>query len=424
MINKNKILVSHPTGNANVRAIVNTFNTNGLLYQFYTSIAAYPGNIWYKLSRLKPFSSFSRRTFNPELQKNTYTHPWKELGRVFALKSGIKSLVKHESGMFCVDSVYKSLDKHVASKLQNEVKNGLTAVYAYEDCALETFTKAKQLGLQCIYDLPIAYWETGRTLMQAEAERLPKWAITLGGGIKDSKEKLQRKQRELELADVVVGPGSFVLDSLPEWAKDKRRIMSPFGSPKSDTFIPKTNVDNSKPLRVLFVGSMGQRKGLGDLFAAMNILKAKNANAELVVLGSMLAPIEFYREEYPDFIYETSRPHADVLKLMRSCDVFCLPSVVEGRALVMQEAMSQGLPLIITPNTGGEDLVVDGETGFLVPIASPESIAEKLDWFLTNRHLIPQMGVNAYNLSQKYTWDKYGDTVVDELNVYMKSCIN
>ena len=89
----------------------------------------------------------------------------------------------------------------------------------------------KQLGLICIYDLPIAYWQTGRRLMMEEAQRMPSWAITLGGGIKDSEEKLKRKTQELELADVVVVPGSFVKDSLPDWAGNKKIIVAPFGSP-------------------------------------------------------------------------------------------------------------------------------------------------------------------------------------------------
>ena len=75
---------------------------------------------------------------------------------------------------------------------------------------------------------------------------------------------------------------------------------------------------------------------------------------------------------------------------MRTCDIFCLPSIVEGRALVIQEAMSQGLPIIITANTGAEDLVVAEETGFLVPIRNAEAIAEKINWFITNRTKIFQ----------------------------------
>ena len=98
---------------------------------------------------------------------------------------------------------------------------------------------------------------------------------------------------------------------------------------------------------------------------------------------------------------------------MRSCDVFCLPSIVEGRALVMQEAMSQGLPLIITPNTGGEDLVIEGRTGFLVPLRSPQTIAQKLSWFLDNREAIPDMGIMAKEHAAKYTWKDYAQKIVD-----------
>jgi glycosyltransferase involved in cell wall biosynthesis len=97
---------------------------------------------------------------------------------------------------------------------------------------------------------------------------------------------------------------------------------------------------------------------------------------------------------------------------MQSCDVFCLPSIAEGRALVIQEAMSQGLPIIITPNTGGEDLVIEGNTGFLVPIRSPEKIAEKINWFAENRDQIPEMGMKARELAETLSWQKYGDRIV------------
>jgi len=407
-----KLVLSHPTGNANVRAVAESLVKGNRLHQFYTSIAAYPGNFWQQIGRISALSEFRRRSFSPDLQAYTKLYPWREIGRAIALKFQLKKLIVHETGYFCVDKVYQSIDQHVANSLHKAVKNGAKAVYAYEDGALETFIEAKKLGLRCIYDLPIAYWETGRQLMMEEAIRLPQWAITLGGGIKDSPAKLERKTKELELADIVVGPGSFVMNSLPEWAKQKTKIVSPFGSPISQK--PQKQHNDNRPLRVLFVGSMGQRKGLGDLFAAMNLLHSKNI--ELVVLGSLLAPMEFYRSEYSHFTYEKGRPHNDVLALMQSCDVFCLPSIVEGRALVMQEAMSQGLPIIITPNTGGDDLVIEGETGFLVPIRSPEAIAEKLLWFIENRSKIPQMGINAYIKSQTYTWEMYGNTISQNIS--------
>jgi len=417
-----KILVSHPHGNRNVRSIVKAFDERSFLAEFDTTLAINPDAFWLKALPGGVRQEMLRRTF-PLDAKKIIGHPLREVVRMVAPRIGMKNLVTHETGWASVDGVYKDFDASVAGRLSSiSGKQSLDAVYAYEDGALETFARAKQLGLKCIYDLPIAYWETGRRLMMEDAERLPKWAVTLGGGIKDSQQKLDRKSKELELADMVVGPGSFVMDSLPLWAKDKRIVMAPFGSPVATGQNDNHNMTaaelKNKPLRILFVGSMGQRKGLGDLFAAVKLVNSKDV--ELVVMGSMLAPMEFYKAELPNFTYEPGRSHDQVLALMRSCDVFCLPSIVEGRALVMQEAMSQQLPLIITPNTGGADLIVEGKTGFLVPIKSPAAIAEKINWFLEQRDQLPKMGLLAQQHASTYTWENYGNQVVDAVAEYLK----
>jgi len=388
----------------------------GMLAEFNTTVATNPRSPLLKLLPGGVRHELLRRSFsiNPGLIK---THPLREIARMVFPKVGLKNLTDGERAYASIDSVYHDLDNSTAARLSYlKNKHSVDAVYAYEDGALATFTQAKKLGLKCIYDLPIAYWETVKKLMKEEAERLPQWAVTLGGGIKDSAEKLEIKTRELELADVVVGPCNFVMDSLPEWSKDKQIIRSPFGSPEMNHHQQEevnNNKSTNRPLRVLFAGSMGQRKGLGDLFNA--IKKLNTANVELVVMGSMLAPPEFYRSQLQNFTHEGGRPHAKVLELMRSCDVFCLPSIVEGRALVMQEAMSQGLPLIITPNTGGDDLIMEGVTGFLVPTQSPEAIAEKIAWFLDNRKAIPVMGRMAKEKAKEYTWAGYGDKIVKSL---------
>ncbi|MVN92774.1 glycosyltransferase family 4 protein [Mucilaginibacter aquatilis] len=406
-----KVIVLHPTGNTFLRAIATSLANAGKLEAFYTSVASFPGSTLQKLGGIGPLSEIKRREFDPILQPYTHMYPWIELGHVISNKLKFKSLTAHEKGVFSMDNIYQSLDKHVAGQLSKFSKASLSSVYAYEDGALATFEKAKAMNLKRAYDLPIAYWETGRRLMSEEAERLPQWAVTLGGGIQDSPAKLERKVAELQLADAVIVPGNFVKDSLPDWAQNKEVIVSPFGSPVTPSYNAATKQrDPNKPLRVLFAGSMGQRKGLGDLFEAVKMLNT--ANVELVVMGSLLTDAGFYKNQFSGFTYEKGRPHAQVLELMRTCDVFCLPSIVEGRALVMQEAMSQGLPLIITPNTGGDDLVIEGETGFLVPIRSPELIAEKITWFLENRDKIQHMGLRAQQHAAAYTWEKYASNIL------------
>ena len=408
-----KIVLSHPTGNRNVRAILKSLLLSGFLAEFQTTIAVNSNDNWVKFLPAKIREELLRRSF--EVPRDLVrTHEYLEIARMTFPKLGLDRFVTPEKGFASIYSVYKDFDKFVAKRLVDLSKETqITAIYAYEDGALESFKQAKALGVKCIYDLPIAYWETGRKLMREEADRLPQWANTLGGGILDSQEKLDRKTQEMELADIIIGPGSFVMNSVPAWAQHKKMIVAPFGSPETNAISLTSLKTENRPLRVLFVGSMGQRKGLGDLFEAVKLLNSRNI--ELVVMGSLMESLEFYKNQLASFTYEKGRPHHEVLQLMRSCDVFCLPSIVEGRALVMQEAMSQGLPLIITANTGGSDLIIEGKTGFLVPIRSPAAIADKLNWFLDNRPKILLMGENAKKHALKYTWKKYGELITNTL---------
>jgi len=407
------IILSHPTGNSNVKAIANGLESHNMLYELNTSIAAIPNNFWYVLGGVNSFSDFRRRNYKPSLGPYIINHPLNELVRLFAIKFGFKKLTAHEKGSFCIDQIYRKFDKSVAMRLKKAKKNGVTAVYAYEDGALETFIAAKKIGLKCIYDLPIAYHVKLKELLEKEVESKPIWAQTLGGGINDSEEKLLRKKKELELADVVVVASDFVRNSLPDWAREKKIIQSPFGTPTKICNHNNLVKSKNKKLRVLFVGSMTQRKGLGDLFEATKFLNMDEV--ELVVLGTMVLPKSFYDSFNVSYTYEPTRSHKEVLSLMRSCDVFCLPSIVEGRALVMQEAMSQGLPIIITPNTGGEDLIETGKTGFLVPTQSPEKIAEKIEWFVKNKQEISKMGKAAREKALTYSWEGYAERIIKKL---------
>ena len=72
------------------------------------------------------------------------------------IESGLDASVVLNSAS--IDAVYKKLDQATAKRVRRiSSKKNITAVYAYEDGALASFTKAKESDIKCIYDLPIAY---------------------------------------------------------------------------------------------------------------------------------------------------------------------------------------------------------------------------------------------------------------------------
>jgi glycosyltransferase involved in cell wall biosynthesis len=376
------ITVSHPTVNQYVRALVTALDRHSELRELHTTIAIGQRSV-----------GIARRKIRP--------HPYREIVRLLGQRSKQHWLVRHESGWASVDAVAQAFDRHVSKTLG---KDG--AVYCYEDSALFTFRAADRIGLKRYYELPILYWETAQKLLMQEAERYPEWEPTLLA-TRDSRAKLDRKSAELQLANLVICPSRQVQLSLPPGIAS---LVAEYGCPMP---VEDRPVRNRSRLRVLFAGTMTQRKGLADLFAAINLLR--RPDIELVVLGTPLVPLKFYRSIYPDFVYEATRSNTQVRRLMLSCDVLVLPSIVEGRAMVQMEALSCGLPIVVTPNAGAEDLVEPGQTGFLVPIRTPERLAEILNWIADHREWVDGVRPAILAKARQSGWGSYTETILSAI---------
>jgi glycosyltransferase involved in cell wall biosynthesis len=83
---------------------------------------------------------------------------------------------------------------------------------------------------------------------------------------------------------------------------------------------------------------------------------------------------------------------ADTIELMAAFDVFVLPSVVEGMSNALLEAMAVGRPVVVTDVGGNPEVVVDGETGLVVPPADPDQLAASIVKLLEAPELAAEMG--------------------------------
>ncbi len=386
------ILLSHPTGNENVRQALTAFDEAGLLGEFWTTLSWNPGGFIHRLLPRRFRELLQRRSYLKSLRNRTHTVPFREIGRLLG-------------DTFSMDAVASSLDAKVAGRLRKI--DDCKAIYAYEDAALLSFRAASEKGIFRIYDLPIGYWRVAHRILAEEIEREPEWAPTLTG-MRDSPAKLARKDAELQLAQKVVVASTFTKNTLAEANISAPIDVISYGAP-APIFSEIKKPQGA--LKVLFAGSLGQRKGLSYLLKACEMLKD---DVELTLLGRKAAsdcpPLEAATRRYR---WIPTSNHAGVLKEMYEHDVLVFPSLFEGFGLVVLEAMAQGTPVITTIHTCGPDVIQDGIDGYIVPIRSAEAIAGKLDLLATDRARLMAMKAAAREKAELHPWKTYRQRLVE-----------
>jgi starch synthase len=403
------VVLSHPTGNANVRSVLHALLEAELLSNFQTTLAVFDSAWTGKLAAWPGLGELRRRRYDDSLRELTAVHPWREAIRLLSVRLGWSNLVSSEAAYASVDTVGKELDREVASALRRKC---VDAVYCYEDTALETFREAKRREASCLYDLPIGYWRAGRRLLAEEAQRRPDWLPTMAG-LKDTDEKLARKDEELRLADRILVASSFTRQTLQECPFPIAPIaVIPYGA--NDMFSSQDKVARSSEdhaLRVLFVGGLSQRKGIADLFDAVELIAPL---VKLTVIGRKPAETCVALDSaLKKHRWIESLPREKILAEMRAHDVLVFPSLFEGFGLVVTEALSQGIPVITTPHTCGPDVLTEGEDGFIVPIRDPQAIAEKLEVLHQDRERLAAMSEAASKKAEALTWERYRQGVVE-----------
>ena len=153
---------------------------------------------------------------------------------------------------------------------------------------------------------------------------------------------------------------------------------------------------------MLTVGEVGLRKGTPYILKAAQLLKDK-INIRMVGQINVLPKAELELRKYIELV--GSIPRSEIHKQFLWADVFLLPSLCEGSATVVYEALGFGLPVICTENTGS--VVRNGIEGFIVEIKNGESIAEKLEK-ISNDHFLSK---NARRRFEEYNFKNYSENI-------------
>lgn len=291
---------------------------------------------------------------------------------------------------------HRTLDRYVARHLPPA-----DIFHALSYCGLQSGRVAQRRGAIWICDSPTAHERFNDDILHEEYERAgvarpPQPAYFL--------EYAEATYRE---ADAVTVGSTFARNTFIRSGVPAESVhVVPYGADLG-LFQPR-----GRPFpghfSILFAGQFIVRKGAHDLLEAVRL--AAIPGASLTVVGPV--PHEGQRilraSTVPvNLVGPKSRAH--LADYYSTSDVLVLPSVSEGLALVQAEALACGCPLIATENTGAGDLFVHGQEGFIVPIRSPSTIAEKLVWLYEHPEERAQMRLAAAARAATLAgWDAYG----------------
>ncbi len=225
---------------------------------------------------------------------------------------------------------------------------------------------------------------------------------------------VERELREANAADYLLCPSHYVADSFIQKGIPKHKfVVIPYGV---NTTRFKANHTPPAKFTVLFVGTIGIRKGLIYLFKALELLK-NTIEIECILIGSVEKNFKPIFNSYSYlFTYAGSMPQAKLAEYYNKASVFVFPSLDEGMALVQLEAMACGLPIITTTNAGADAVITDGKEGYIIPIRDQDILAEKITFLYNNAQTLKQMALNAEKTSGQFTWDVYGEKLAAFIN--------
>jgi glycosyltransferase involved in cell wall biosynthesis len=233
----------------------------------------------------------------------------------------------------------------------------------------------------------------------------------------DHRRQISRLEEEVSLSDGILTPSSFVRDSFLQRGYPKERIHSICYGANLEHFSPLRESAarcKTRGLRAICVAQVTPRKGHHYLLQAWKELNLLGARLDCYGMVDADVARVLKNIRAPNVFFHGSVDKATLLKALQNSDVFVLPSVEEGMAVSILEAMACGLPVIATENSGAVDVVNQGREGFVVPIQSSHAIAEKLAYIAENREVVVEMGLAARRaVEQSFRWDTYASNLIE-----------
>ena len=236
-------------------------------------------------------------------------------------------------------------------------------------------------------------------------------------------------------ADILMVNANHIRDSFVERGYDLKKVRVVYLGVRDDfrdvTIRRLESGKKNDVPRVLFTGNFSLLKGAEYLLESLRILNERGVKVHYDVVGAISAPRALMRDgrggmrddsatsltsiphppspiphppsPIPSITFHGPVPQDDLKAFLAESDIYLFPSLADGCAQSGMEALTAGLPVVATYQSGLP--ITDGET-------DAAAIADKIEWLIANPQERERLGRNAAKMMREsYTWEKYAENV-------------
>jgi glycosyltransferase involved in cell wall biosynthesis len=306
-------------------------------------------------------------------------------------------------------------DRIVARRTE-KLAGQIDIIHTWPLGALETLKTARRLGIPTVLERPNAHTAFAMEVVQKECDRL---GVTLPPDHEHAynAEKLRKEEAEYELADRLICPSDFVMNTFLDKGFSKERLARHRYGFDEKVYHPSRGERTAKPgLTMIFVGVCAVRKGVH--FALEAWLKSPASKDGTFLIAGEFLPA--YREKLAPMLSHPSVKvlghRSDVAELMRTSDIFVLPTIEEGSALVTSEARGSGCVLLVSEASGA--VCGHMENALVHRVGDVETLAHHITSLHEDRMVLEKLRAASLESIAEITWTAAG---VRLLEVYRET---
>jgi glycosyltransferase involved in cell wall biosynthesis len=380
-----KVLVTHP-GRQHSHQAALALDKAGMLAGYWAGVPAVteqarrvPGFLRGRLARYAPVP------LDPALAR---WFPWTP-----ALRRTGDALLSAGAAAWTDFAACRLFDRWTARELR---EMSADAVLACEISALATFRAARRLGMATFLDAPsIHHAAQDRLHGTADPPRLHRRIVAL-------------KDEEIALADHVLTVSELARRTYVEAGVPAEKVHAvPLGA-DLELFSPDgAGRRQDAPFTFLFSGATIRRKGFDLLLEAFG-RAAGESGARLRIVGprgDLGHLLDGRALDHVEFLGPRTQP--ELAAELRRADVLVLPSRNDSYGMVVAEALASGTPVLISEMVGAKDLVIEGQTGWTVPVEDVSALADRMAWCLGHPEAVRAMGLDCRRAAEAATWPAY-----------------